>query len=265
MEARWLTEEVSGEQFPGGDASEQARTRFAALVARRAGGEPLQYVLGRWGFRDLDLMVDRRVLIPRPETEQVVDVALAELDRLTGARPRPERLIAVDLGTGSGAIALALASERARVEVWATDLSTDALHVARANLSGLGGWAATRVRLAEGSWWEALPPDLRGRVDVVVSNPPYVASKEMLGLDAEVADWEPALALEAGTTGLEATERILADAALWIRPGGVLVIEIAPDQAAPAAALAREAGLVDVAVRADLTGRDRVLVARRAA
>lgn len=262
-EAGWLVEEVTGERWPTGGVSEPARVRFAAMVERRAAGEPLQYVIGRWGFRTLDLMVDRRVLIPRPETEQVVEVALGELDRMAAASPR-DRLVAVDLGTGSGAMALALVAERPRVEVWATDVSPAALAVAGANLAGLGGRPAARVRLATGSWWSALPGNLHGRVDLAVSNPPYVASGEMAALDREVAVWEPALALEAGPTGLEAVRQILGGARGWLRPAGVAVIEIAPHQAALAQALAREAGFTDVEVRPDLAGRARSLVARDA-
>ena len=267
-EAAWLVEEVTGERWPVGRVSEFARSRFAALVERRVAGEPLQYVLGRWAFRTLDLMVDRRVLIPRPETEQVVEVGLAEFDRLaSGATPlanggRPDRLIAVDLGTGSGAIALALAAERPGAEVWATDISPAALEVAGANLAGLGGRAAARVRLASGRWWSALPEHLRGQVDLTVSNPPYVSSGEMEGLDAEVSDWEPKVALEAGPTGLEAVREILCGALGWVRPGGVVVLEIAPHQSAAAAATAREAGFAAVEVHPDLAGRDRALVAR---
>jgi release factor glutamine methyltransferase len=209
-------------------------------------------------------MVDRRVLIPRPETEQVVEAALAELhhlDRVTGS---PSHRIAVDLGTGSGAIALSLAVERPRLEVWATDVSPAALEVATANLAGLGGWAATRVRFRSGPWWGALPPELRGQVDLMVSNPPYVSSAEMAQLDAGVVDWEPRLSLEAGPTGLEALDEILAGANEWLRPGGVAVLEIAPHQAAAGVVLAKAAGFAFVDVRPDLAGRDRVLVARGA-
>jgi release factor glutamine methyltransferase len=271
-EAAWLVEEVTGERWPVGPATDSARAHLAALVERRAAGEPLQYVLGRWAFRQLDLMVDHRVLIPRPETEQVVEVALAEFDRLALARRHPlggaseahpaDRLIAVDLGTGSGAIALAVAAERPGVEVWATDVSPAALQVAGANLAGMGGWAAARVRLASGWWWSALPEHLRGRVDLVVSNPPYVASPEMEGLEAQVSEWEPKLALEAGATGLEAVREILHGAVGWVRPGGVVVLEIAPHQSVPAAAIAKAVGFAAVEVYPDLAGRDRALVAR---
>jgi release factor glutamine methyltransferase len=271
-EARWLVEEVTGEPWSSGTPSAaggvtaRARDRFDALLARRAAGEPLQYVLGRWQFRTLDLMVDRRVLIPRPETEQVVEAALTELDALASKRsPGADGLVAVDLGTGSGAIALSLAAERPRLQVWATDVSPAALEVAAANLAGLGGRAAARVRLAEGWWWEAVPEHLEGRIDLVVSNPPYISSADMTRLGFGVAEWEPRLSLEAGPTGLEALQEILAGAGRWLRPGGSLVVEISPEQSDQAVGLARAAGLEVAAVRTDLTGRDRALVARRQA
>ena len=225
------------------------------MVGRRAGGEPLQYVLGRWRFRRLDLLVDRRVLIPRPETEVVGEVALAELRRQGARRP-----VVVDLGTGSGALGLSVADEVTGARVWCTDTSPDALAVARANLAGLGSLTATRVRLVEGSWWDALPEELWGRVDLVVSNPPYVAAGEEL--PAEVADWEPVEALRAGPTGLEAIESILAGALEWLTPSGAVVVEIAPWQADRALQLARVAGFGSAEVRPDLAGRPRVLVAR---
>lgn len=227
-----------------------------SMIDRRASGEPLQYVLGRWGFRHLDLLVDRRVLIPRPETEFVVEVALAELARVSAGHPP----VVVDLGTGSGAIALAVASEAPTSRVWATDASAAALAVARANLAGLGSQHAFRVRLALGRWFDALPDELRGRVDVVVSNPPYIAAGE--ALPPEVADWEPEEALIAGPTGLEAIEEVVAGAPAWLTRPGALVVEIAPHQAAAGAELARAAGFTDVEVRPDLQGRLRALVGR---
>lgn len=230
-----------------------------SMVERRRKGEPLQYVLGIWGFRQLDLVVDRRVLIPRPETETVVEVALEELGRL-GLAGRPPVL--VDLGTGSGAIALSLAAEVDGAVVWATDASADALALARANLAGLGSGLAPRVRLAEGRWFDALPASLAGRVDVVVSNPPYVAEDEPL--PAEVADWEPYRALVSGPTGLEAIAEVVAAAPRWLARPGALVVEVAPHQAGAAAALARDAGFSPVDVRPDLAGRARALVGRRA-
>ncbi len=264
-EARWLIEEVSGERLGAavGDPPEKARRRLAALLDRRAAGEPLQYVLGAWAFRRLELMVDPRVLIPRPETEQVVEVALRELDHLR-EEGSGQRATVVDLGTGSGAIALSVAAERTGVEVWATDSSPGAVAVARANLSGLAGFAATRVRVVEGDWWEALPAELQRRVDLVISNPPYISSAEMAGLDPVVGGWEPRAALEAGARGTEALEYLIATAPRWLRPGGTLVLELAPHQAVGMAEAARRGGFGEVEVVADLAGRDRTLIARGA-
>lgn len=229
---------------------------FEQMVVRRAAGEPLQYVLGAWGFRTLDLYVDSRVLIPRPETETVVEVALAELLRLGAAAP-----LAVDLGTGSGAIALSLAREVPGLEVWGVDRSADALAVARANLAGLGR-AGAAVRLVEGSWFGPLPSILRGRVALVVANPPYVAAGEVDDLPPEVAHWEPMSALVAGPTGLEQIAAIVEEAPAWLARPGALVVEIAPHQRAAATGLALAAGFEAVDVRADLAGRARVLVGR---
>ncbi|MDQ3147820.1 MAG: peptide chain release factor N(5)-glutamine methyltransferase, partial [Actinomycetota bacterium] len=211
-----------------GSAPRPALAHLDAMVARRRAGEPLQYVLGCWGFRTLDLYLDRRVLIPRPETEQVVEVALGELRRIGGGDLRERSFTVADLGTGSGAIALSLAVEVVTAAVWATDRSTDALAVARANLAGLGRPGA-RVRLAEGDWFAALPSELAGTLDLVVANPPYVAAHEVL--PSEVAAWEPTGALVAGPSGLEAHERIVAEAPRWLRDGGSLVVELAPRQA----------------------------------
>jgi len=187
-------------------------------------------------------------------------VVLAELDRLV-VGPAGDPTV-VDLGTGSGAIALSVALERKRVRVWATDSSRPALDVARANLAGMAGFSATRVRMAEGDWWDALPGEIRGGVDLVVSNPPYISTAEMAALDGVVRDWEPGPALHAGPTGLESVEAVLGPARSWLAPHGVAVVEIAPHQVPTATALARKSGFGDVEVRADLAGRDRVLVAR---
>jgi release factor glutamine methyltransferase len=266
VEARWICQEASGfegaEWVLGRDAPATVRgvARLDELVARRLEGEPIQYVLGSWAFRTLELLVDRRVLIPRPETEQVVEVALAELDRIVGARGDGHRPLVVDLGTGSGAIALSLVAERPGTQVWATDRSADALAVARANLAALG-MAGGGVRLAEGDWFAALPEDLAGQVDLVVSNPPYVAADE--ALPPSVADWEPTGALVPGPSGLEAYDVLVAEAPRWLAPGGALVLEVGAGQAAAVGDRCRAAGLVDVRVVPDLGGLDRAVVGRR--
>jgi release factor glutamine methyltransferase len=269
-EARWIVEHADGD---AGRARESAD--------RRAAGEPLQYVLGRWPFRSLDLVVDRRVLIPRPETEQLVEVALAELGALSsdrgdrpGQAPAPGPL-GVDLGTGSGAIALSLAVEGGPVApglvVWATDASPDALAVAGENLAELAGRdpvAAGRVRLSLGRWFEALPPEWAGTVDLLVSNPPYVAEPDFPGLDPTVRDWEPHRALVAapgstGVGGMADVEAVIVGASRWLRPSGALVVEIDPSQGAAALDVAHRAGFRRSRTRRDLAGRIRMLVARR--
>jgi len=291
LEARWIVAQaadIAPAQLPSLlDAPVSSATVEAVrvMVERRAAGEPLQYVLGSWSFRHLDVDVDARALVPRPETEQVVEVALEELRRLWGlAGRRPtDPLVAVDLGTGSGVIALSLALEgvgasagrRAMhrgtpasappMQVWATDASRPALELAEANRARLDRShpaAAARVRLAEGSWFDALPPRLAGRVHLVVSNPPYVSEAEWSALDPEIRDHEPRAALVPGATGLEALDVLVDRARRWLAPGASLVLELAPHQAATVARAAESAGYRDVGVRLDLTGRDRTLVAR---
>jgi release factor glutamine methyltransferase len=212
-------------------------------------------------------MLDRRVLIPRPETEIVVEVALEEAERIGLRRSRsrgaldaaPEAVLA-DLGTGSGAIALALEAELPDVQVWATDASDDALTVARANVAGCG---ATRVRLATAaSWFDALPASLRGTLQLIVANPPYVAESEFASLPDDVRSYEPRAALVAGPRGTEAIEALLDAAAGWLAPAGTVVLELAPHQAGDMERYALELGYREVFVREDLTRRPRVLVAR---
>ena len=268
-EARWICEEASGasgaEWLEEVDlpAGERAVARLDALVARRLAGEPIQYVLGHWPFRHVDLLVDRRVLVPRPETEEVAGVAL-DLARAMGGSGR--RVTVVDLGTGSGAIGLALADELPLegTSVWLTDASADALDVARANLAGIGR-AAANVRVVEGRWFDALSScgqELRGAVDVIVSNPPYVALRDPR-VEPSVEEWEPAGALFAGPDGLDDVRVIVAGAREWLAPAGALVVEIGSDQGAAVANLALEAGYDAVEVRLDVAGLDRILVARQ--
>lgn len=224
----------------------ELRDRVLAAAERRANGEPIAYVTGRAGFRHLDLVVDQRVLIPRPETEQLVDLVLAAV---------PNGRV-VDVGTGSGCIALSLAAEGHYVEVTGIDRSREALAVAQANALRLG----LGVEWLEG---DLLAP-VRGRlVDAVVSNPPYLTADEHRSLDASVKDWEPAGALASGEDGLDATRRLLVDAREALRPDGLLALELDSSRAAATVALAAAAGWQDVAVIRDLFGRDRFLTARR--
>lgn len=262
-QARWMCEVASGldgDEFVAAldrPATQRAVAHLDSMLARLDTGEPLQYVLGRWGFRHLDLMVDRRVLIPRPETELVVDVALR------AARAMPMPIVCADLGTGSGAIGLSLAAELPvdGVTVWMTDRSPDALDVARANAAGIGR-AAANVRIAEGSWFDALPGELRGRLAIIVSNPPYVADDDP-AVEPIVRQWEPGESLFAGADGLDDVRSIVSDAVSWLQPGGWLVLEIGATQGGAVIDVLGDAGFDDVAISADLSGHDRVATARR--
>lgn len=262
-DARRIVEEAAGfepsEFHLGLDefATVRGVAKFDALLPRRIAGEPLQYVLGRWSFRTLDLFVDSRVLIPRPETEVVAEFGFGELDRQ--AAPGRE-LLAADLGTGSGAIGLSLAAERTDVRVICTDASSDAVAVARANLAGIGRPAA-RVQILEGSWFAPLPVASAGAFNLIISNPPYVADDD--ALPKEVADWEPAQALFSGRDGLDDARLLIAGAQQWLTQRGALVLELGETQLGAASDLAMAAGYEHVQVHQDLTGRDRVLVCRK--
>ncbi|MGD0379466.1 MAG: peptide chain release factor N(5)-glutamine methyltransferase [Acidimicrobiales bacterium] len=274
QESRWMVAHVAG--LRAGDlvarsdvvVAPEVSDAVADMVQRRLSGEPLQYVLGTWDFRGVEVRVDPRVLIPRPETEQVVGVALEELlSPATGLAPGAP-LVAADLGTGSGAIALALASEldpSRLFEVWATDISVGALELCTENLAALARHdplAAARVRVARGSWFEALPAEVAGALHLVVSNPPYVSAAEWEVLEAGVRDYEPVGALVPGPTGLEAIEVLLEETPRWLAPGGSLVVELAPAQAEAVRRRATDLGFDRVEVRDDLAGRPRMLVAR---
>jgi release factor glutamine methyltransferase len=261
QDARFLCEHAAGldaTEFTsalGEVVSQRMGGYVQEMVRRRLAGEPLQYVMGRWAFRYLDLLVDARVLIPRPETELVTQVAL-EAARVV----QPTRVV-VDLGTGSGAIGLSLAHELplAGTTVWLTDVSHDALDVARANLAGIGRNGAN-VRIAAGDWFAALPADLAGTVDVLVANPPYVAEGDV-DVEAVVARHEPHLALFSGNDGLDAIRAIAGSAREWLRPNGVLVLEIGHEQGVAVRDVLAAHGLCDVQIRCDLSGRDRIAVA----
>jgi release factor glutamine methyltransferase len=229
---------------------------FRPLLRRRAEREPLQYILGRAAFRELDLRVDPRVLVPRPETEVLVE------EVLSWAKARPEgALTALDLGTGSGAIALSLLEEGPFARVVATDASEEALAVAADNARETGHEA--RIDLRCGSLFGPLA---RGeRFDVVVSNPPYVAESEATTLEPEVGVWEPAGALFGGPDGLSVLRAIVADAGPFLHDGGLLALEVGAGQADRVMAeVEATGGYDDVRVRRDLAGRQRVVTARRA-
>lgn len=253
-EARWILEELGGTGAEG--APIDARAGALELAERRRGGEPLQYLLGHWPFRGLDLLVDPRALIPRPETEQLVEVGLQ-------LAPSAPRAVAVDLGCGTGAIALSLAKE-AGFEVHAVDVSQDALGLARQN--------ARRARVRgvtfhHGSWYDALPDALRGELGLVCSNPPYVARTQLGQLQRELG-FEPALALFAedsddGVEGFAAVEGVVRGAIRWLAPGGWLVVEHGSGHRDAALRCAAQSGLVCVEDRDDLAGLPRVLVARK--
>jgi release factor glutamine methyltransferase len=235
----------TGFERPLGDA-ELAACR--ELIARRAKREPVAYILGRWGFRGLDVDVDRRVLVPRPETELVVDRCLALLDGV----PSPAL---VDVGTGSGAIALSLASEVPGAAVCGCDVSEDALEVAGGNGARLG---------LEVEWVRSdLLDGLAGRrFHLIVSNPPYVAAGEVEALEPEVRDWEPRGATVAGESGLEVVERLIAASPAALEAGGALVLEVGAGQAGPASQLMEAVGLGGVERGRDHAGIDRIVWGR---
>ncbi len=222
--------------------------RYRELVKRRAGGEPTAYLTGAREFFGHRLAVDPRVLIPRPETEQVVELALPAL---------PEGGSALDLGTGSGALAIALALARPGASVTAVDLSPEALEVARANAAALG---ATVTFLA-GDLYGPVAAGLR--FDVIVSNPPYVPSGELPGLQREVRR-EPRLALDGGADGLDLLRRVVAGAPARLEAGGLLVMEMHESHLESLPALCRAAGFASAEARRDLAGLPRLTLARMA-
>jgi release factor glutamine methyltransferase len=227
-----------------------------SMVRDRLSGMPLQYVMKRWAFRHLDVMVDERVLIPRPETEQVVQIALdiARKIRSNGA------LRVVDLGTGSGVIGLSMAFELGAeaAHVWLTDASVDALDVARANMIGIGR-AAANVRIAHGSWWNALPQDIAGQIDIAICNPPYIA-QDSSEVAPDVHMYEPHSALYAHDNGLADLRTVIEGASTWLKQSGWLVLEIGYQQGAEVLAMMTASGLVGAEIKQDLSGRDRIAV-----
>ena len=262
QEARWLCEHASGMDSAEFSAEQDQLVTVAcakslnSMVRDRLSGVPLQYVMKRWAFRHLDIMVDKRVLIPRPETEQVVQVAL-DIARKTSS---DQALRVVDLGTGSGVIGLSMAFELGAeaAHVWLTDASVDALDVARANMVGIGR-AAANVRVVHGSWWDALPQDIAGQIDIAICNPPYIAQD-----DNEVAPdvhlYEPHSALYASDNGLSDLRTVIEGASIWLKKSGWLVLEIGYQQGAEVLAMMSASGFVGAEIKQDLSGRDRIAV-----
>lgn len=237
-EATWIAEEAADEKAA------------LAMAQRRAAGEPLQYILGTAHFRELRLVVQPDVLIPRPETEVLVERALARL---------PADGLVVDIGTGCGAIGLAIAYERPDATVLATDVSEPALGCARLNAEIIG----VDVEFRAGDLFAAVPDDLRGRFDLVVANPPYVADSDREFLSPEIVEHEPHVALFAGVDGLDVTRRLVADARGWLKSGGWLVFEISEFSGERVKELLTSWGYSDVAVHPDLGGRDRMVEGRK--
>lgn len=245
---------AAGVPTPGVDARLLVRhvpaDELDAAVTRRQAREPLQLILGRVGFRYLDLEVRAGVFIPRPETEVLAGEAV---DRV------PRGGIVLEPCTGTGAVAVSVATESAAGQVHASDVSPAAVALARANARAA---AAGTVQVHEGGLLAAMPGALRGKVDVLVANPPYVAEHETRGLEPEVVDWDPPEALIAGPTGHEVSDRLIAGAGDWLAPGGWLLLEVAEVRAADVRDRAIAAGLTQAAVIVDLTGRERIVVAR---
>jgi release factor glutamine methyltransferase len=239
---------------PEAEIPSAAGRRFGELVRRRLRREPVAYILGRKGFRYLELAVDRRVLIPRPETELLVELAL-EL--------RPARVL--DVGTGSGAIALAVADELSACEVTATDTSPAALEVAQANAERLG--LAERVRFVEGTLPEAGDVTCGGGFDLVLANLPYVAERDWPSLQPEVTEWEPREALLAGPDGLDAYRALVPGCSGHLiryaeEMTGALAVEVGEGQAPAVAELLRAASFGEIETRRDLAGIERAVLGR---
>lgn len=256
VDVEWMVRDVTGwsraQLLTGADGElrPQQVERLRGMGRRRAAREPLQLIIGSVGFRYLDLEVRAGVFVPRPETEVLAGEAIARV---------PAGGIVVEPCTGTGAVACAVATEAAPATVVATDVSPAAVDLAQDNAARCGA----RVTVSRGDLLAPVDVGLRGRVDVLVSNPPYLAAHEVHGLEAEVAGWDPPAALVAGPTGHEVTDRLVAAAGEWLAPGGWLLLEVDERRATATAGRAEAAGLVEVTTVADLTGRERVVAARR--
>ncbi len=228
-----------------------AARRVEEFAARRAAGEPLSRIVGKREFWGLELAISPQVLDPRPETETIVEASL----RLLGDR-REEPLRVLDLGVGSGALMCALLSEFAHARGVGVDISAGAANVARSNIEACG--LAERAEIRLGDWTRGL----EGPFDLIVSNPPYIRSADLLRLPREVRNFDPRLALDGGADGLDAYRRILPGSRSLLSGGAWLIVEIGASQAADVLAIAERCGFVDASTEKDLSGLDRVVVAR---
>ena len=237
------------------ELSASALEEWRTLETRRLNGEPVAYLVGKRGFHKIELQVALGVLIPRPETELLVDIALQEIKRIENSTSSPKML---DLGTGSGAIALAIASETFNTQVIATDQSAKALAIAKLNARSLK--LESRVKFAQGSWYQALKED--DFFDVIVSNPPYIPAQDPHLIEGDLR-FEPIDALTDHSTGLSCLEAIILGAKNHLKPMGLLAVEHGFDQSASVVELMKSAGLSDIQTHQDLSGHYRVASARK--
>lgn len=257
--AEWLLSAATGLSrvevyaFHERPLSDDERTTLRDGVKRRAAGEPLQYVTGEMPFRHIVVRVEPGVFIPRPETEVLVDVALELIADV-------DEPVVLEMCSGSGCIACAIATERPSARVVATEITSVAVGVARANAERLG--VADRVTVLQGDLFAGVPEELRGRVDLVIANPPYIPSGDLPALPAEVLGFEPHLALDGGPDGLDVVRRIAEQACEWLGPDGVVAMEIDETCAKHASEGVRE-WYQEVRRVRDLAGRDRVVVGRK--
>lgn len=253
LAAAWTTDRAGLRQRAREVPPDAIVAAFRTMLQRRLVREPLQYILGSWEFWSVEVGVGPAVLIPRPETEMLVERVV---DLASGMRA-PLRI--ADIGTGSGCIAIALAAQLTDAELWATDISAAALRVARENAARNG--VSERIRFVEGDLCATLAP---GTFDVIVSNPPYVPTGELADLEPELA-FEPRSALDGGEDGLDVIRRLVPAAAVALRAGGLLLLEMAIDQGDRVLELLDTGEWRDTRVRNDLTGRPRVVEAWRRA
>ncbi len=262
LSAEWLLSAATGLSrvelyaFHDRPLTPEERASLRESVRRRGAGEPLQYISGEMAFRHVVVKVKPGVLIPRPETEVLIDAAAPAIEAAVAERGGA---LVVDLCTGSGCVALSIAQEFPAARVWATDVSPLAVDVALANSLRLA--VAEHLHVVEGDLFVPLPQELRGTVDVVIANPPYIPSADLPTLPPEVLGYEPGLALDGGPDGLAVARRIWRDALEWLRPGGTIALELDTNRVRHAEAEVLQ-WYSDVQVVRDLTGRDRFLVAR---